>query len=404
MKLRDLTVEEFNNFSYAHPDNSYFQSHEYAIVMGEQGYQYEFIGYTNDTEIFAASLILYKEIGGINYGYAPRGFLIDYNNEVLLENFTNDMIEYYYEKEFAFIKINPNIKIGNIRENGSLVLNDNIKIIDRLTNLNYLKLPDSSYFESLLPRYSANVDLINFNDGKLKKYTRNKINKSFRKGLIFRASDLDSISILDKFIDSKNFLYNDFYSTFFKKGAADLFLVKINKLKYLEQTQKDHHLEIDINQELNDRMVRKSHSKNINKKMNSDMILLSLKKDIMDASKLIQTNDELIIGAALVVNYNGHTELIASGYDDEYRRFCPNYFLHYNIIQHYKDLSSSINIGGICSDFTDASPFAGLTRFKCGFKPVISEFIGEFDLIICEKAYKYLLKNKYIKKEFSKES
>ena len=65
----------------------------------------------NETNnILAAALILIKKIDLFNkYGYAPKGFLIDYHNQELVKAFTNALKKYYYPKNVAFIKINPEI-------------------------------------------------------------------------------------------------------------------------------------------------------------------------------------------------------------------------------------------------------------------------------------------------------
>lgn len=393
MELREISTEEFKNFSLSHPLNSFYQSLNYAIVMAEEGYEYEFVGYFDENDkLIAASLILYKQLNGIYFGYAPRGFLIDYFDTYTLKKFTDDLINFYYEKQFAFIKINPNIQMTE----------ENLHLKEKLKSFGYLKLKDNMYFESLLPRYNAVIDLKNYKTSDLKKYTRNKIRKGIRKGLTFTEVSIDKMNILDTLAESKNFYYNDFYNVFSKTNEANLFVVSIDKLKFLENSQNAYINESDINQHLNDKMVKRSHSNNINKKMNSDMALLAYKKDIMDASKLAENLDELIIAAALVVNSNGKSEIIASGYDKKYKRFCPNYYLHYSIIKHYKKCSSKLNIGGICADDSADSPYYGLNQFKKGFNPTIEENIGEFDLVISKKAYEYLLKNKYIQNEFSK--
>lgn len=402
MYIKELTIEEFNNYSINHPLYSFYQSQNYALVMSETGYEYEFIGYIDDDKIVAAALVLYKSINGINYGYSPKGFLIDYHNNFLLKKFTNDLIEYYYEKEFAFIKINPNVHIGLVNKNFEIINNENLIIKEHMKSSGYLKLKDNLYFESMLPRFGPMIDLTTYTPSDLTKNTRNKIKKSIRKGLKFEKVGIESISYLDTLIHSKNFFYNDLYNTFSKTDEADLFLVYIDKLTYLENSQKFYLNESEHNQFLNDKMIRVSHSKNINKKMNSDMALLAYKKDIMEANKLVEVEDKIIVGAALVVNSNKQVEIIASGYDKDYKRFAPNYFLHYSIIKYYKKISNTLNINGISGNFSSESQFYGLNKFKFGFAPRVYENIGEYDLIINEKAYKYLLRNHLIQKEFSK--
>ena len=89
MKLKKLNIFEFDEFSKNHPLGSYHQSYSFGMLMSENKFDYELIGMIdNDDNIVAASLILIKRIGLLfRYGYAPKGFLIDYTNTDLLKEF-----------------------------------------------------------------------------------------------------------------------------------------------------------------------------------------------------------------------------------------------------------------------------------------------------------------------------
>ena len=123
MNLRILSIEEFSDFQKNHPLSNFYQTINYAMLMAEVGYDYDLIGLVdNNNTILAASLILLKPIGiKCFYGYAPRGFLIDYNNIYLVKEFTEQLKKYYYEKNVIFIKLNPNLPIGEIDINNYLI-------------------------------------------------------------------------------------------------------------------------------------------------------------------------------------------------------------------------------------------------------------------------------------------
>ena len=89
MTLRELTIEEFTDFVQNSPLASHYQTINYALLMGEYGYDYELIGFVNEyNQIKAASLILIKTIKfHQKYGYAPKGFILDYFNQDLLKEF-----------------------------------------------------------------------------------------------------------------------------------------------------------------------------------------------------------------------------------------------------------------------------------------------------------------------------
>ena len=93
MFIREMSIDEFKNFANTHFIGNFHESVNYALLKAEEGYEYEFISYGAD-EVVGAALILHKKIGNVYFGYSPRGFLIDYSNEYLLEDFTKKIKEY----------------------------------------------------------------------------------------------------------------------------------------------------------------------------------------------------------------------------------------------------------------------------------------------------------------------
>lgn len=407
MKLQNLSIDEFINFQKSHPLSSFYQTVNYGMLMAENGYDYELIGLINESgEIEAASLILLKPIGiKCFYGYAPRGFLIDYNNEYLVRTFTDEIKKYFYEKNVIFIKINPNLPIGEV-DNKTFEITTLNSISNTLIECGYKKLLDNLYFEAKLPRYNALIDLKNFASKNLEKNTKNKIKKGIRKGLIFKNVSKNDIHYFYELIKNKTnnseYYYQDYYTVFDKNGSVDLFLVSIDYNSFLQNSQYIYNEELERNNKLNEKLAMRSSEKIINAKMSSDRILLSYKNDIMEATKGINDQKNEYIAGALVIKHNNTASIIFSGYDKKYKRFVPNYFLHYNIIKYYQNDFDYLDLNGVVGDFKNENPYSGLNRFKLGFNPKIYEFIGEFDLIIEPKSYDILLRNGILAKEFNK--
>ena len=89
--MRELTNQEFNEFTNNYINKSIYQTVEYAKTMNKEKCDSIYVGLIDKDEIIAASLILIEKIGNFKYGYAPRGFLIDYLNENLLREFTKEL-------------------------------------------------------------------------------------------------------------------------------------------------------------------------------------------------------------------------------------------------------------------------------------------------------------------------
>lgn len=406
MNIRELSFEEFHNFASNHVLGSFYQSLNYALLKAEQGYEYEFVGYCENTNILAAAMILYKKINNVYYGYAPRGFLIDYTNEAFLKTFTEQIVRYYRERDFAFIKINPEIAIGQLnKKTKNFEYNANYSIIDILVRCGYTKLKSNLNFEALLPRFNAILPLEGFNIDKLSKNTRNKVKKGIRKGLVLELADKFGIDIFydlikDKISKDANY-YKDEFNIFNKDDSIDLFLVSIDFKRYMLNAQKIYNDELNNNAILNEKIANDNSAKLINAKMNSDRAILAYKNDIAEATKFINSDEKLYLAGALVIKYDNRISIEVTGFDKEYKRYVPNYFLHFAILNYYKDHFKYANLNGVSGDLQNED-YKGLNRFKFGFNPDIYEYIGEFDLVIDEKMYTFLAKNGYLAKEFNK--
>lgn len=410
MYIKELSVMEYTNYEYNHVLSSFYQTVNYGVLMAENTHDYDLIGYVdNENNIYAASMIIIKKINNkYSYGYAPRGFLIDYSNMNLLSSFTMDLKKYYKNKGISFIKINPEIAIGEVNNNTFITeYNVNYNLINNLEQTGYKKLKDNLYFEAMLPRFNAYIKCKDFNFDVLDKNTKNKIKKGIRKGLVFENAPKEYLDIFYEFIKNKkeksiNY-YKDYY-TIFNRDNNDikLYLVKIDYNRFLINSRSAYEEELERNNHYNELMLTSNSPKLINKKMQSDKALLSYKNDILEATKGLNENKEIYVAGALVVTHKNKASIIMSGFDQHYKRFAPNYFLHYNIIKTYYTNYDFIDLNGLTGDFTNNNPFKGLNRFKLGFNPKIYEFIGEYDLIIDELSYKMLLKSGWLAKEFNK--
>ena len=144
MKLVELKKDEFIEFSNQYKNNNdllFFQSTYWMDVKKEDGWDSNIIGLKdNKNNIKCATVILYKKIKFINkyMVYAPRGFLIDYNDLNLLEEFSLKLKEDLKKRGALFLKINPYV-IYQTRDSESNIINkdENKKLVDYLKKLGY---------------------------------------------------------------------------------------------------------------------------------------------------------------------------------------------------------------------------------------------------------------------------
>jgi len=408
MFIRELNVAEFEDFVNKHPNSTHHQTLNYALLKTDYGYEYELIGYCDkENNIYAAALVLVKLVDGYLYAYIPEGFLIDFSDAKLVNEFTKALFKYYKKENITFIKINPPITIAEIDpKNNNKNYNDNKRIVNTLKICGFNELEENKSFSSILPKFNAIVNLNEFSVDKLSKNTKNKIRKGIRKGLIFEKASVYEIEKLYPFIKNKikksEYYYNDYYNIFARDNAIDYFLVSINYEKYIINSQNTYARELEKNENLNKKVQLKPGTRNINKKMNSDRSLLSYKNDIALASKNLNNQNKEYIAGALIIKHKDTATILISGYDKKYSSFAPNYFLYYQILEYYRNEYKYVNLNGISGDFSKENKYHGLDQFKLGFNPKIYEYIGEFDLVINKIIYNRLQKKGLLNKEFNK--
>ena len=409
MSIRELTIDEFNAFVRNSPLGTHYQTFNYALLMGENGFEYELVGMFNEyNQLKAASLILFKNLKmHYKYGYAPKGFILDYFNQEIVSEFAALLKNYYKKKKVVFIKINPEIAISEIdKETGLKTYNWNYNILGIMEKAGFKKLKDNLYFESILPRFSAVVSLKNYSMNSVSKNTRNKIRRAHYKGLHIELAEKSGIDILQKFIKNKRtineYYYKDYYNVFKKDDMIDLFLVSIDSEEFLINSRELYEKELEINNRLVSLLNRENNKRNLNKKMDSDKKILNYKQDVKFATELNTKKDKVYIAGALVIKYQNRVQILMSGYDKKYKRFEANYYLHDEILKYYQKNYDYAELNGLTGDFSKENPYLGLNEFKIGFNPRIYEYIGEFDLPLNEKKYLKMRSNGELAKIFNK--
>lgn len=410
MKIRKLSIFEFDDYAYNHPLGSYHQTSSYAMLMSEQGFEYDLIGFVDDqNNIKAASLILYKKLGMFNrYGYAPKGFLIDYHDSELLKEFTKALKKYYYKMNFAFIKVNPEISVGTMDYKNKIInYNQNHIIESTLRGLKFKKMESNKRFETKIPIYNAVQVLKTTNLNTVNKNTRNKIRKGLKNGLYLEKTNRDGLDILFPFIKNKKnhtiYHYYNYYNAFSRNNDIDIFLVKINFEDCLINLRERYEIELERNNKIVNRVMEKPSKENLRRKLESDTVLNTIKDNIALATNGLAKNKEQYIAGAITIKYKNRVYILITGYDKNFKMFSPNYFLHYQLIEYYKKDFDFIDLNGITGDFTAENPYKGLDEFKLGFNPYAFEYIGEYDFIINESLYKAMEQSGQLAKEFNKQ-
>ena len=396
MELRELTKKEFDQFALNHPLGSFQQTSSWGRFMeGDKFHAYYVGGFIKEHIVGACLLLSYeRKKDKIRIFYSPRGFLIDYKNEELLKEFTEEVKKFIIEKHGVFLKIDPYILVrdrdneGNIIEGG--VYNDFVEV--NLTNANFIKVNDR-----IQPKWLSRINLKDKNIDDIFNNFSPKARQTVRRNerLGFKVRDFDFKDI-DKFMDiindeSKRYLTVMPTKTFYEElkqsfdGNIQLKEVYFKSDEVISNIDK---MIVDVNKEKEIR-INNYHSS----KMTAEYFIdkeLEDEKEIKRLNSLkeyfAKCSDDVSMGIYMFITIGNEVVALNGGIVDEYNKLDASYILHYEMIKYainngYK-YYNLYEIGNITDD---NNKLKNSYNYKKNFGGEVVELVGEYDLVIDPK-------------------
>ena len=412
MKVVTLKPDQFDNYAKNHRYRNYMQSSKYANIMTKFGYNAQYLGVVNDeNKLIGATMIIFKKIYmSYKFAYAPRGILYNYENVDNLDEMIEKIRKILNKKKFMIIRIDPYIPL-TIRDQDGNIMNFNNKgneIIENLKSVGFEYKGKTLLFENEKPRWEALVLLgrdIREIFAKFDKRTRNKIRKAANSGIEVVLDPSQNVNKLYEFVTKKEHKPLGYYKEFVNQFGEDIeiFYAKLNTETFLINSRRTYEKELEYNADLQDKVQdmtidTKERESYINKKMESDKLITNYKNSMVLSTDLLKDNPGgIIIAAAMVLKYDNAAYIISEGIDERYGYINANYLIKWNIIDEYNKRGFKyVNLGGVVGEFEQENEYSGLNEMKLGFNATITEYIGEFDMVINNMAYN--LYNKLNKK------
>ena len=418
MYIRELTFDEFNNFTDEFMYSSIYQTTEYGLIMSNQKYDSIFLGLVDEfNKIYAASLILIENDKLFKYAYAPKGFLIDYNELTLVEEFTTKIKEYLGKKKIAAIKLNPMIIKGYYDYNNN-TYEENNNFYNQLTflkRLGYYHFGFNNLFESFKPRYDAIIDLdkpITTLFGNMNKNFKNKIKSADKNGVrIFKGNEneIDYLvnQVKDKYPRDKKY-FEDVFKYFKRRDMLDYYYAKLDTNAYLINVQKRYQKQIETCNKLNNSLFKRIGRKNNklnNNKIYQENLLNDIKKELVYATNLLKEKPKgIVIATMLIIKYREEVYILMDGFDKKFKKINAKHLMTWKLIEKYSfDKYKRFNLGGMINPTVKNEKYKGLNEFKLSFNSRCVEYIGDLELITNNTLYalyknsksiKYILKRK----------
>lgn len=415
MELIELTEEEFKDYADKSSQISFHQTKEWGHLKEENGWEMKLIGLKYKNEIKAATLLLSKmtPIKKKMY-YAPRGFLIDYNNYDLLKEFTIKIKSYVKKHQGIFLKIDPYVpyqqrdKLGKIVENGY----NNKESYNNLIKLGYKHFGFNLMQDTLQPRWMFITKTKNRTIDDVMKdmdpKTRQILRKNERDLIKCREISYDELPLFKDimqhtgdrrdFIDRPLKYYQDMYKHL--DGILKILIAELNTtelINSLNEEVNDLTKEYDDRKNKHDQDPTKMNEKKYESKQKETLNNIErIKKRISHQEKLKTENGEVLtLGGILFLVYGNEVLSLVGGSYAKYMEFQSAYTVHFAGMKYaIENNYERYNFYGITGDFNESNPLFGLYSFKRDFGGEVVELIGEFDLIINKPLY-YLYKLSY---------
>ena len=362
------------------------------------GYNAHYLGIINEqNKLIGASLILYKTVWmGKKIAYAPRGILFNYENADSLKEMTEKLMQVLGKQGFMLLRIDPYIPL-TVRDNTGTIMNFNNKgntIIDNLKSAGYEYKGKNLFFETEKPRWEALVLLnrdIREIFAKFDKRTRNKIRRATNSGVEVIKDESKNVTKLYEFIGKKEKKPLSYYKAIINDFGdnVDLYYAKINTETFVINSRRTYEKEMEDNDLLANKVQDitlddKERESFLNKKMESDKLMTSYKNSLLTSTELLKNNPNgIIIAGIMVINYDNAAYIFAEGIDEEYSYLNANYLVKWRMIDDYNNKGYKyLNLNGVVGEFEKENEYSGLNESKLGFNSTITEYIGEFDIVL----------------------
>ena len=108
MKFQEITEKEYKKYWEKHPLKTFLSAPEISELRKKSNWDTYYVGVKEDDKLIAATMLLAhsRHFGKYEF-YSPRGYLLDLNNQKLVDFFTNELKKYIKEKKGYIFRVDP---------------------------------------------------------------------------------------------------------------------------------------------------------------------------------------------------------------------------------------------------------------------------------------------------------
>lgn len=314
-------VEEYNSFIEKHPKGHFMQSSKWGKV--KKAWKWEAVVVRNDEgEIVGAMSILIRRVPGLPYTmmYAPRGPVCDIHDKDVLAQLIGGVRALAIKYKAYLFKIDPDVSASDK------------DFIAQMGSFGFELHGDGKNFEGIQPRFVFRLNI----EGK----TEEEVLAGFQSKTRYNIRVAQKHNVQVKVMDKSGL--KDFMPIMQETGKRDGFATR--PIEYFE--------------------------------------------GLLDAfgpqARLYMAYyQDIPIAGTIAVQYGDKVWYLYGASSNAYRNMMPNYLLQWEMIRWAIETRCRIyDFRGVSGDLSPNNPLYGLYRFKKGFNGDLTEFCGEFDLVL----------------------
>lgn len=404
MKFKTLTEEEFRKYLEQSSQRTFMQTPEIAKLREKSGWEAHYLGVEKDKKIIAATMMVsIARYFGKKEFYAPRGFLLDYNDKELLTFFTSSVKCYVKEHKGYVFRIDPYI-INVERDSAGNEVKDGINnkgVKDTLNSLGYKRVKKEDMKQVgwmyVLDIEGKSEDEILKN---MKPNTRNTIRKTLKNGIEIVELKKEDLPLFYKIMvetgkrkgfSVRNLQYfEDMYDLFYPRGEIKYLLTKLDLVKHIKS------LEEEKAKQQKEKDALSEAKYNDGKRKAYDLAISGIEKRIKQAEDIRKKDGDVInLSGSMFMLTDPEIIYLSSGNYEEYMFYNSQYLIQWEMIKYgIKHNFKRYNFYGITGNFDKNDKDYGIYEFKTGFNGYVEELIGEYVYPVSKEYYLFELIHK----------
>ena len=391
-----LTETEHDDFVKTHDRGDLLQLSSWGDVKRQNGWASERIAVERDGQTTGVGLLLFKRVPKLPFTlcYAPRGFVVDYEDVASLQALTEEAKRVAKTKNAIVIKVDPNI--------------DRDEVPGLLTEMEAVGFRHKGYgggFDYAQPRFTMETDLRPSEKeifGKFHHKFRYNVRLAEKKGIVCTEVGRDGLQTFAELMkvtgERDGFAIRglDYFENLYdclQPNDARLFLTKLEPRLALEGQQatleKAKRELAKIETSLQKETVEKKRTSLLNRQ---EQAIAQIKKAEQALPELIELNETypngLILSGGLLTLAGRRSYYLYGASSNEFREFMPNHLMQWTMMQAAKASGAErYDFGGVSGSTDPEDEYAGLYAFKSGWGSALIEKVGEFDLVLNRPLY-----------------